>query len=358
MRFILFVGLITNAFANCPGGSSEVTWTDGDGNSVAGCRGTLKSVITSTEASQCGNGELSIWLEGATAATGVFDLMMSTQNANGLNFDAPIVATSVSASIGSFAELAPNPIVGRLNIKNGEVISAHFDTNLVFKGDTHFTNPDYISYNENPNSNYRSIMANGYIQSNTAFYQASDRRIKKDIRPLKDDESLNIVRGLDAKMYHYVDTKKRGELGSIGFIAQEVKEILPQATSQVTQAIPNIMKHVTAKWRQTTDSSWTMSLDESLEPGTYRFIMGDNKYMELNSSDGRMFTLGQKYSSVFLYGRVVDDFLIIDKPKIFAVAYSALQQIDKHQQVLKSKVSTLEAIVHDLSTRLQKMESK
>lgn len=357
MRFILFVGLITNAFANCPMGSSQVTWSDGNGNSIAGCRGTLKSVISSGVASECGNGELSIWLEGATAATGVFDLMMSTQNANGLNFDAPIVATSVSASIGSFTELAPNPIVGRLNIKDGEVISSHFASNLVFEGDTHFINPLYISRN-NPKSDSRSIMANGYIQSNTAFYQASDRRIKKDIRPLKDDESLNIVRGLDAKMYHYVDTKKRGELGSIGFIAQEVKEILPQATSQVRQAIPNIMKHVTVKWRQSTDSSWTMTLDESLEPGTYRFIMGDNKDMELNSSDGRMFTLGQKYSSVFLYGRVVDDFLIIDKPKIFAVAYSALQQIDKHQQVLKSKVSTLEAIVHDLSTRLQKLESK
>ena len=54
----------------------------------------------------------------------------------------------------------------------------------------------------------------------------------------------------------------------------------------------------------------------------------------------------------------VDDFLSIDKQKIFAVAYSALQQVDKNQQALQKKVTQLEATIESLIKRLDTLESK
>ena len=79
-------------------------------------------------------------------------------------------------------------------------------------------------------------------------------------------------------------------------------------------------------------------MDKALEPGTYRFkvITLDEKSQEtldLSTTDGKTFEVEQAYKrNVFSYGKEVDDFLTIDKQKIFAVAYSALQQVDKNQQ--------------------------
>ena len=71
-----------------------------------------------------------------------------------------------------------------------------------------------------------SIWATGAIIS-ASFTGASDRRIKKDIRSLKDSESLLKIRQLDAKAYKYADPIKRGSREVIGFIAQDVKAYLP-----------------------------------------------------------------------------------------------------------------------------------
>ena len=80
---------------------------------------------------------------------------------------------------------------------------------------------------------------------------------------------------------------------------------------------------------------------------------------KLHTKDGKTFltdedtpyTTDQTYDSVFLYGKKVKDFLAIDKNKIFAVAYAALQQVDKNQRRLQEKVNSLEQ-------RLAMLESK
>ena len=59
---------------------------------------------------------------------------------------------------------------------------------------------------------------------------------------------------------------------------------------------------------------------------------------------------------MFLYGKEVDDFLTIDKNKIFAVAYAALQEVDRIQQTMQEKVATLEETVLQLSKRLTALE--
>ena len=57
-------------------------------------------------------------------------------------------------------------------------------------------------------------------------YFTSDERIKTDISSIQDDAALNIVNSLDTKEYHYIDPIRKGNNKTIGFIAQEVKEVL------------------------------------------------------------------------------------------------------------------------------------
>jgi len=59
----------------------------------------------------------------------------------------------------------------------------------------------------------------------------SDRRIKSNVVDINDTTALDQVRKLKPKYYEYKDKVKRGSSSVIGFIAQEVKEVLPRAVS-------------------------------------------------------------------------------------------------------------------------------
>ena len=56
------------------------------------------------------------------------------------------------------------------------------------------------------------------------FYETSDHRKKKKIRPLEDGQALSMVRGLKPKVYMMKET---GEL-TMGFVAQDVVKLQKQ----------------------------------------------------------------------------------------------------------------------------------
>ena len=207
-----------------------------------------------------------------------------------------------------------------------------------------------------------SIDADGAIMSST-YVGASDRRIKKDIRPLKDGESLSILRRLDTVVYKYKDNLAKGFAEVIGFIAQDVNETIPSATVTLTKFIPDEMRIVRGSFKHLPSGRWEMKLNDTLAPGRYRFMMltmSDNEdTVDLSTEDGSTFIVEKEYKEeMLLYGKEVDDFLAIDKQKIFAVAYSALQQVDKNQIALEQKVASLEETIAKLSERLAALDGQ
>ena len=212
-----------------------------------------------------------------------------------------------------------------------------------------------------------SLYTEGAIQSRT-YIGASDLRIKKDVRDIKDHEALQQIRQLDAKFYKYKDPIKRGYAEVLGFIAQDVNNTIPHAVYPKTDFIPNEMRVFDVQWKTDAETGHKRMVPaETLAPGRYKFIMfkgEEGVEEELTTKDGKTFlkdedtpyTTDQKYDNVFLYGKEVDDFLTIDKNKIFAVAYAALQEVDRIQQVMQEKVVTLEETVLQLSERLSALE--
>lgn len=199
------------------------------------------------------------------------------------------------------------------------------------------------------------------------YLLASDSRIKENIVPVPDNLALDTIRKLDAKYYFYKAKLERGSKRTIGFIAQDVLEHIPEAVTKVTRHIPDKLQLLeNVQWTKM-DDQWKMVIDE-LEPGNYRFYMsnpGDTseKTLDLNTEDGKTFYVPQQYTSVFLFGRQVNDFLTLSKDKIWAISYAALQQVDKNQQALQAKVSALESTIDvlshtiaDLSQRLAALE--
>ena len=219
-----------------------------------------------------------------------------------------------------------------------------------------------------------SIYAHGGIVTEAAFVAVSDKRIKTNIIDVPDNLALEQVRNIDVRYYEYKDKVKKGTETTIGFIAQQVKEIVPSAVSIQKGIIPNEMRIIeTPQWTEISDGSnnkfkLTISDLEDVSGNTkYRFYVGNDlsgndeceKEIHCLEDEPNSFIFDQSWNNVFLYGKEVDDFHALDKQKLFALNFSATQEIDRIQQAEKtkleaaeSKIVTLENEVSTLKTQL------
>ena len=185
----------------------------------------------------------------------------------------------------------------------------------------------------------------------------SDRRIKEKIVDVPDNLALEMIRNIPCRYYEYKDKLIRGSKKTIGFIAQEVREVLPMAITLQKEIIPN-------EFRTLTNISWndaTLHTDLSDCSGIkYRFYVsndpsGNDEIMkEVVGNTDNSFTFDKSYNYIFCYGKEVDDFHTLDKQKLFALNFSATQEIDRQQQADKLKIQTLET---EIQTQQQEIET-
>ena len=145
--------------------------------------------------------------------------------------------TPGAVGIGTSSPYAKLHVNGTGGILNG-VPARYFNYDTVLSYST--------SANFGPVSIFASddIVAGGWIGSTSGTMAASDSRIKSNIQDINDTVALDQLRLLKPKTYQYKDTIKRGTESVIGFIAQEVKEVIPTAVTIRTQNIPNIYELV------------------------------------------------------------------------------------------------------------------
>ena len=214
------------------------------------------------------------------------------------------------------------------------------------------------------------FVAKGNITS-VNYNNSSDERIKENIVDVNASEYLDICRSIKVRNYAYKDKILRGSETTAGFIAQEIKEILPSYVNTVTSVLPNIYKlgivsgegnniitieefdtatllsgdnvtgnieirkypsyteHIKAKLKTVIDQN-TIEVEDDLSE-----YMGDMDD-EGNATEG---------AKVYVYGQEVDDFLLIDKMKLFTITTGALQEVDRQLEEEKAKVADLEARV-------------
>lgn len=84
---------------------------------------------------------------------------------------------------------------------------------------------------------------NSSIWTSGNVISSSDERIKKNIRDLQDDSALQMILNIQPKKYNYIDLQTKGSSAGTeiyGFIAQQIKEVIPDAVKIQTEFIPNI----------------------------------------------------------------------------------------------------------------------
>ena len=148
----------------------------------------------------------------------------------------------------------------------------------------------------------------------------------------------------------------------------------------------------TPQWTEINDGSnnkfkLTISDLEDVSGNTkYRFYVSndisgnDETQKDINSleDEPNSFIFDQSWNNVFLYGKEVNDFHTLDKQKLFALNFSATQEIDRIQQTqvvdislnkveidtlkeenqsLKNEITQLKSQMSDLLTRITALEN-
>jgi hypothetical protein len=250
-----------------------------------------------------------------------------------------------------------------------------------------------------------SIYGARFIVAGFGFGTNSDRRIKCNISEIDDDEALKGFRLLKPSKYNlYRNVNLPPEYG---FIAQEVQHVIPYAVSRSTDFIfnfscfcnvskltsdPNLML-ISYKKIEDIDQDFVKRLDikwtEDFNQNEFKFVgnhdENGNEYTNDKNQPASDQTGKQEFNikikslntgkeivvktkeiidnlhfivyckdigeesieegDYYATGQKVDDFLIVNKDMIWALAASALQEVDRQQLADKIRIAELEAKV-------------
>ena len=237
-------------------------------------------------------------------------------------------------------------------------------------GSVGYINNAGVSTTSNANNVPVGLKVEKVIWSAMYIMASSDRRIKENIVDVSDNQALSILRSIPCRYYEYKDKVSRGTNKTIGFIAQEVREVLPMAIDIQKQIIPNEMRILTdISWVQLEENGKMLNkfylytdLGE-VKDEKYRFYVSnyedgrDEVIKEKVGNINNTFLFDQSWNFVYCYGKEVNDFHTVDKQKLFAVNFSATQEIDKIQQQEKEKLNNINLLVQEHQSTIQNQQN-
>ena len=189
----------------------------------------------------------------------------------------------------------------------------------------------------------------------TVDTSVSDSRIKTNIENLNDSECLNIVENIEPKKYNYKINPNGTKV--YGFIAQDVEQYLPYAVPNTTKYIPNIYAPKTFEILEKENSTYTLYLNDIVSSDiiiddTIKIIYRENdvRVKVLEVLQDKIKVVGNFYtdidssvdSSLFVFGKEINDFKGLDKEMLLPVLWSAFQELLKKYKNLEQTVSNLQ----------------
>jgi hypothetical protein len=193
-----------------------------------------------------------------------------------------------------------------------------------------------------------------------AMFFWSDRRIKKNIVDIQDDEALRKLRLFQPKKYEYIDTHIDVSGSVYGFIAQEVKEVCSEAIAITTQEVPydNIVNVNNENTILTFKQSHDLVINQKLKIIN---VSGDS--FDINVVDiidnlrikiDKVFKITDMTPNheMYIISKEVNDFHNLKKDVIFTITTAAVQEIDRKQQANELRIKSLEQRILELENRI------
>ena len=179
---------------------------------------------------------------------------------------------------------------------------------------------------------------------------SSDIRIKKEIEDINDVSALEKILQIQPKTYKYIDTLFKKSHNVIGFIAQQIKEVIPEAVEMAEEYIPNIYKIATTNENIINlDNTEILKVNDDIKIFDKNGTPELSKIIEVNETSIK---IDKTYNNddVFIYGSKVDDFHTLNKDYIFTLNVCATQELYK-------LIQQQNIIIQDLQNRINILEN-
>ena len=236
---------------------------------------------------------------------------------------------------------------GHLEINGGKLISA----------DPYGFTPTSGFYFWGNNQRIFSLRTSSYIFA-TGYGSYSDRRIKKDLYLSENIADLSTLRKLRVTDYRHVDEANNGKALTKGFIAQEVEQVYPEAVTKSSNFVPNV--YAMSAQTKLSAGKMTISLAKNHEFAVGNEVKlvrstGEEKNTTvLAVADANTFVVdwtGEAAAEkIFVYGKKVDDFRVVDYDRIFSLNVSATQELARQVEELKKENAALRSELGSMKT--------
>ena len=215
-----------------------------------------------------------------------------------------------------------------------------------------------------------SIKTNKSVWTNTGIIISSDERIKKNMIDMNDDCALGNILKIEPKIYNYVENRRGKDV--YGFIAQQIKDIIPNAVRIEKTFIPNIYSYikiendvfVMEKMNENDDKikidDRILLIDESGNRYIYNVVDNDGDMYSVKSCDGCVI----RGDNIFAYGTYVNDFHVLDKSYIYTMNIGAIQELYRRHMKMEgvmdmiSNYDSIEELIKYFDDKLNCVESK
>jgi len=242
-----------------------------------------------------------------------------------------------SLYVGGFVGIGINPPSYLLHVGSQAVITSLTNT-YIYQTST-FLSTLAGTYNRAICAKFdNDIWTAGYLN------YSSDQRIKKNIQDIEDDSALQLILKVQPKTYNYIDVVERGNETVYGFIAQQIKEVIPRAVTINKDFIPNIYSSFDCNENTISILNSTLKIGDIIQ---VLDNLGKKNTFNIVDVTPNNITIDQKITGdrCFVIGSQVDDFHTINKDYIYTLNVCAVQELYKLIQELNNKVSNLENII-------------
>ncbi len=181
-----------------------------------------------------------------------------------------------------------------------------------------------------------SIRANSGIVAGDGYLTTSDARIKNIQGRSDSTADLSTLLGIEVTDFLYKDVVEKGIRPHKRVIAQQVEKVYPQAVRNTTDVVPDIYQ------KALINNGW-IELATDLKAGDRVHLITENGHraahevLEVEHDKFRT-DFAEDAGQVFVYGREVKDFRVVDYEAIAMLNVSATQELNRRLEAQAEQI--------------------
>jgi hypothetical protein len=272
---------------------------------------------------------------------------------------------------GGYLSFGPNGMIGIGTPSAGAPLHVGTTTNLSVNTGAGVTsnsgnylqegNPDVYSADGTKGVNGAvpiSIYSAGGVMAQFVVMR-SDERIKDIVNQSAPAEDLQLLNQLKVTNYHMKDRIVNGTTLYKGLVAQQVREVMPEAVSQSSDYLPDIYARAAGVDfdAETHQLTLRMAKPHRLVAGEWVRIhlakgIVESEVLEVPSTHSLVVAAQEPVTAAFVYGRRVDDVLAVNYDRVFTTGIGAIQELSRKLEDKDAQIAALEARLSALEKRL------